>query len=198
MVDLNSLKKLTRENGYLYTKDVTESGIRRESLKKYLDEGILIRESRGIYSFSGNNNDEFVLLQSRCKKGIFSYGTALYFHGLSDRFPHMISLTVPKNYNVFYLKEKMHNVDFHRTTPSLWNIGITETISPQGGKIKIYDKERCICDTIRIRRQTDPQIYSQAIKGYFSSKESNYIRLMEYAKKFHIEKKVEEYMEILL
>ena len=92
----------------------------------------------------------------------------------------------------------MHNVDFHRTIPSLWNVGITETISPQGGKIKIYDKERCICDTIRIRRQTDPQIYSQAIKGYFSSKESNYIRLMEYAKKFHIEKKVEEYMEILL
>ena len=57
MTDLNSLKKLTRENGYLYTKDVTESGIRREILKKYLDQGILIRESRGIYSFSGNNND---------------------------------------------------------------------------------------------------------------------------------------------
>ena len=70
MTDLDSLKKLVRENGYLYTKDVTSAGIRREQLKKYLDEGSLIRESRGIYSFADSINDEFVLLQSRCKKGV--------------------------------------------------------------------------------------------------------------------------------
>ena len=92
MADLDSLKKLVRENGYLYTKDVTSAGIRWEQLKKYLDEGSLIRESRGIYSFVDSINDEFVLLQSRCKKGIFSYGTALYFHGLSDRFPQIVSI----------------------------------------------------------------------------------------------------------
>ena len=46
MTDLDFLKKLVRENGYLYTKDVTSAGIRREQLKKYLDEGSLIRESR--------------------------------------------------------------------------------------------------------------------------------------------------------
>ena len=47
MTDLDSLKKLVRENGYLYTKDVTSAGIRREKLKKYMDEGSLVRESRG-------------------------------------------------------------------------------------------------------------------------------------------------------
>lgn len=135
MTALNSLKKLVRENGYLYTQDVTEAGIRREQLKKYLDSGTLIRESRGIYSFADSTNDEFVLLQSRCKKGIFSYGTALYFHGLADRFPQMVSMTVPKTYNVFYLKEELFHVEFHRIKPSLWDIGITEMISPQGGKI---------------------------------------------------------------
>ena len=141
MTDLDFLKKLVRENGYLYTKDVTSAGIRREQLKKYLDEGSLIRESRGIYSFADSINDEFVLLQIRCKKGVFSYGTALYFHGLSDRFPQMVSMTVPKTYNVFYLKEEL--------------------------------------------------------KEYFASKERDNIRLMEYARKFHIEEKVQEYMEIL-
>ena len=197
MTDLTSLKKLVRENGYLYTKDVTNSGIRREQLKKYLDQGDLVRESRGIYSFADSLSDEFVLLQSRCKKGIFSYGTALYFHGLSDRFPHLISMTVPKNYNVFYLKEELLNVEFHHIKPSLWSIGIMEITSPQGGRIVIYDKERCICDVIRSRKKMDPQVYSQAIKEYFTSKKGDNIRLMEYAKKFNIEEKVQEYMEIL-
>ena len=138
MTDLDSLKKLVRENGYLYTKDVTSAGIRREQLKKHLDEGSLIRESRGIYSFADSINDEFVLLQSRCKKGVFSCG-----------------------------------------------------------KIIVYDRERCICDMIRSRKQTDPQVFSQAVKRYFASKERDNIRLMEYARKFHIEEKVQEYMEIL-
>ena len=72
-----------------------------------------------------------------------------------------------------------------------------EMISPQGGKIIVYDKERCICDMIRGRKQTDPQVFTQAVKGYFTSKERDNIRLMEYAKKFRIEEKVQEYMEIL-
>lgn len=197
MADLDSLKKIVRDNGYLYTKDVTKAGIRREYLKKYLDRGSLIRESRGIYSFADSMSDEFALLQSRCKKGIFSYGTALCFHGLSDRFPQMISMTVPKNYNVFYLKEELLHVEFHRIKPSLWDIGIIEINSPQGGKIKIYNKERCICDIIRNRKRTDPQIFTQALKGYFASKDRDNIQLIEYAKKFHIENKVQEYMEIL-
>ena len=50
---------------------------------------------------------------------------------------------------------------------------------------------------IRSRKQTDPQVFSQAVKEYFASKERDNIRLMEYARKFHIEEKVQEYMEIL-
>lgn len=54
-----------------------------------------------------------------------------------------------------------------------------------------------ICDMIRNRKQTVPQVFTQAVKGYFASKERDNIRLMEYAKKFHIEGKVQEYVEIL-
>ena len=61
----------------------------------------------------------------------------------------------------------------------------------------VYNKERCICDMIRSRKQADPQLFSQSVRGYFASKERDNIRLMEYAKSFHIEEKVQEYMEIL-
>ena len=106
-------------------------------------------------------------------------------------------MTVPKSYNVFYLKEELFHVEFHRIKPALWNIGMTEMISPQGGRIIVYDRERCICDMIRSRKRTDPQVFIQAVKGYFVSKERDNIRLIEYARKFNIEEKVQEYMEIL-
>lgn len=198
MKELDSIKKLVRQDGFLYTKDVVNAGIRKEALKCFLDEGSLVREARGIYSFSDSFSDEFVLLQAKCKKGIFSYGTALYFHGMSDRFPNMISLTVPKSYNVYYLQIELPHVKFHRIKPKLWDIGIMEMTSPQGGLIRAYDKERCICDMLRDRKNTDPQVFSQAVKGYFSSKNYDMIRLMEYASYFHLEEKIQEYMEILL
>ena len=90
MNELDSMKELVRADGFLYTKDVVNAGIRKETLKRFLNDGSLVREARGIYSFPDRLNDEFVLLQARCRKGIFSYGTALYFHGMSDRFPNMI------------------------------------------------------------------------------------------------------------
>ena len=197
MNSLASLKNLVRDDGFLYTRDVTKAGIRREQLRKYVNEGRLIKESRGIYSFADSMGDEFVLLQTRCRKGVYSYGTALYFHGLSDRFPSMVSMTVPQNYNVFYLKKELFNVEFHRIKPSLWGVGIIEMESPQGGRIFVYDKERCICDLIRGHNHTDPQIFRQAMKEYFADKNKDLIRLMEYADLFHISEKVNQYMEVL-
>lgn len=198
MNDINNLKKLVREDGYLYTCDVVKSGYRKELLKKSVDQGILLKEARGIYSFSDSLVDEFVLYQIKCKKGIYSYGTALYFHGMSDRFPNYISMTIPNTYNVYYLQKEFKHIEFHRILPQLWNLGVESITSPQGGIIHIYNKERCICDLIRHKKNTDPQVFSQAMKEYFSIKTEDLNRLMEYAKLFDIEKKVYDYMEVLL
>ena len=44
MNEFDSIKKLVRADGFLYTKDVVEAGIRKEKLKYFLDEGDLKRE----------------------------------------------------------------------------------------------------------------------------------------------------------
>lgn len=198
MNEFDSIKKLVRADGFLYTKDVVGAGIRKEKLKYFLDGGDLIREARGIYAIADDMGDEFALLQARCRKGVFSYGTALYFHGMSDRSPHVISMTVPRMYNVYYLQKDMPTVRFHRTKAEWWEIGITEIQSPQGGRIRVYDKERCICDMIKDKKNTDPQVFSQAVKEYFASPKRDCIRLMEYGTRLGIGEKIEEYMEMLL
>lgn len=196
MIREEDLRELVSEDGCLYTSDVTKAGIRREELARFVDKGTLVREMHGVYSFADTWADEFAMIQHRCHKGIFSYGTALYFHGLSDRVPHFSSLTVPYGYNTHYLKKELDAVEFHSIRPELWEIGIMEMTSPQGGRIKLYDRERCICDIIRHRKRSDPQIFSQAVKEYFHSRFDS-IRLMEYAKIFHLEDKIFEYIEVL-
>lgn len=192
------IKELVRKDGFLYTKDVVAAGIRKEKLKELLEEGLLMREARGIYSFSDQLTDEFTLIQVRCRKGIYSHETALFFHGLTDQPPLQIAVTIPTGYCVNRIKEDFPHINFHRIKGSLWRVGITEQISPQGGAIYLYDKERCVCDIIREKEKTDPQVFKQSITEYFKDKERDSIRLMEYAKQFGITKKIREYMDMLI
>lgn len=73
----------------------------------------------------------------------------------------------------------------HFVKKQWWKVGITETDSPQGGKIKVYDKERCICDLIRNKENVELQVYTQAITDYFKSNEKNIRRLLKYAELFY-------------
>lgn len=48
------------------------------------------------------------------------------------------------------------------------SVDLSLSQTPMGNLIRLYDKERCICDLIRDRKHTDMQIYSQGIKEYFN------------------------------
>lgn len=183
--------------GHLTTKQTEEAGVSRPMLTRFVESGKLVRVSRGHYILADSVPDEFALLQARSSRVIFSHGTALFFWGLSDRVPHLLDVTVPQGMNTTTIKRDNGAVRFHYVQPSVFDLGKTETVSPQGNKIVLYDKERCICDLIRARKHTDMQIYSQAIKDYFAGS-INARKLLKYGKQFGIEDKIRTYMEVLL
>ena len=65
-------------------------------------------------------------------------------------------------------------------------------------EIPIYDMERTICDLVRNRKQFEIQDYQTALKTYVSRKDKDLNRLMKYAKLFHVDSKIREYMEVIL
>jgi predicted transcriptional regulator of viral defense system len=193
-----SLKKLAEKSGgVLTTKQICEVGYSRTTLARLVENGTLVHIRHGYYSFSDHLSDEYVLLQSRSSRSIFSHGTALFFWGMSDRVPHVLDLTVPQGANVEKIRRDNSDVRFHYVASDLLDLGKTKTHSPQGGMVVLYDKERCICDLIRARSKTDMQLYTQAIKLYFAQG-GNARKLLKYGKQFGIEDKIRTYMEVLL
>ena len=184
-------------NGFIKTAQVEGLGISRPMLRKYTDAGKLERVCKGLYILAGDMTDEYALLQARSKAAVFTYGTALFLWGLSDRVPHKYDITLPRGANIALLKRDNPNLRCHYVQPDIYEIGITETTSPQGAAVRLYDRERCICDLIRNKEQVDMQLYSQAIKDYFKSKPNNR-KLLKYGKIFGIEDKIRIYMEVLL
>lgn len=194
----NQLEHIAGENnGIITTAQVEKAGISRTALKRYVEEQQLVRICKGLYVLENGMADEYVLLQARSGKALFSYGTALYLWGLSDRVPHILDLTVPQGTNVTRIKRDNPQVRFHYAHPALFELGKAETLSPQGGMVRLYDKERCLCDLIRDKKEMDMQLYTQALKDYFHTG-ANSRKLLKYGKRFGIEEQIRIYMEVLL
>ena len=190
------LSIVEKNDGYVTTNEVVENGINKIFLTNMVRRGILIRISRGYYGRKDYIEDEYYKIYMKSKNVRFSLSTALYLHNLSDRVPLVYNITLPYGYSGILQKEK--NVIINFVKKELLDLGVIEMISPFGMKIKVYDIERTICDIIKNRNKIDSEIFSKALKGYVKSKEKNLRKLMKYARAMKIEKKVSEYMEVLL
>ena len=192
------LKELSQKDGGLITTaQIEKAGISRVLIPTFVDAGILIKEERGIYYYADEFPDELQIIQKNNPRVIFSYGTALYLWDMSDRVPHEYDVTVPQGFNASRIKKDHKDIRIHYIKPDKWEIGITETTTPSGNTVKLYDRERCIVDLIKRKDKIEKQLFLQALHVYFEDSTTDKTALIKYAKIFNIEEKVRDYMDIL-
>jgi len=183
-------------NGIASLEQLQKAGFTRMMIYAGLTNGILNKEAHGNYSMADQQPDEYRIIQCRSEKLVFSHATALYLHGISDRVPHTLDITVPQGDNVSKIKRDYDNTRFHYCKKDLWQLGLTQILTPQGFAVNAYDLERCICDLIRDKKNVDNQIFVQAIREYFMHHCQNR-KIIEYSREMNVEAKVRTYMEVL-
>ena len=197
MAASESLLALAGENGGILTTAAAKAaGYHGGSLKYLVKRGRLCRAARGGYTLPEAWDDEFVNLQSRYKRGIFSLDTALFLCNLTDRTPHHFHMTFPQGYNL--TRPKADGVHCNVASASIYPIGIVELKTPSGILVRSYGAERTLCDILRPRNHTDIQIVTTAFKQYAKQSEKNIPLLSAYAECLHVQEKVRSYLEVLL
>ncbi len=190
------LNMAKENNGTVTSAMVDGAGFSRGNIKYLVDNGMLEKTARGIYILPEVWEDEMYHLQNRFKRGIYSHETALFLFDLTDRTPNRYYMTFPLNYNL--TKAKNENIRCMQCKADLYELGITEAVTPGGNTVRVYNVERTLCDILRTYSHIDIQIVSEAYKRYATRKEKNIPLLSEYAKKFRVEDKVRNYLEVLL
>ena len=190
------LEMANNNNGYVSAKEVRSANINSTELTRLVKENKLERVSRGLYCTPDSFYDDYYKIQSKSKNCVFSHAAALYFYDLSDITPVQLDLTVPGGYNGSLIN--MQNVDLHYIKREFLELGLTTIQSPFGMNINIYDVERTICDIIKNKKKMYIEIFTKALQKYSKAKTKDLNKLMRYAKKLNVEKKVREYMEVLI
>lgn len=185
-----------QNNGVITTAMVVNAGFSRGSLKYLSDTGRLERVSRGVYTLPDVWEDEFVSIQNRYKRGIYSCETALFLCNLTDRTPMKFHMVFPSAYNLS--NPKRDGIICKGSKEPFYSLGITELITPAGNKVRCYSTERTLCDILKPGNHIDIQVVTDAFKQYAAKKNKNIPLLSEYAGVLNVENKLRSYLEVLL
>lgn len=187
---------LQERGGILRTADARAVGVSRQYFLEYARSRGLERVAHGVYLSTDTWGDDFYILQSRWPQAVFSHEAALYLWGLADREPMPFTVTVKSGYNATNLTAA--GIKVYKIKPALYELGKTETDSPGGHRVAVYDRERSLCDLFRSRSQVEIQDRHTAMREYVRSKEKNIPLLLRYAKALRVERVLKPYLEAIL
>lgn len=191
------IKKLLKQNnGIITTKQIEEIGISRVYINQLIERNIIERVKKGIYISNDMIEDEFYIFQMKNSNAIFSYNTAMYFLGETERTPDKIDVTVYSGYN----KQRFpDNIRVHYIKKELLNMGVITVRTPYGFNVKSYNIERTICDILKGRNTgIDKEQGNKFIRNIIKSNKADINKIYEYAKKLKCTKQLETVMEWII
>jgi predicted transcriptional regulator of viral defense system len=187
MKPIEEIRQIFDENGgLLRTKELYASKVFYDDLQQFVKDGFIEKIRYGYYQWiDADNPSEARLISRLFPDGILNMDTALFYYGYSDRTPHAWHLAVSKDSGKSRFKIDYPFVRPYFVEPRLLDLGLTSG-EIDGNPVRIYDKERTICDCLRYRNKMDREIFVKAIQGYVNDTSKNIPRIMKYAKELRV------------
>lgn len=184
--------------GMMRTTQLAEEKIFYPQREKLIADGYVEKIRRGYYQWI--NPDDFSEVGTVIRlfpDAILCMDTALRYYGYSDRTPGDWHLAVSKDSGKSRFKIDYPFVKPYYVEPAVLELGLT-TGTMDGHAIRIYDKERLICDCLRYRNKMDKEIFNKAIQKYIADPEKSIPKLMEYAGPLRVKKLVKDLIGVWL
>ena len=185
-------------NGVMTTAELLKNKIYYADIQKLMANGKIEKLKRGYYHLVDDNNlSEVAIINKLFPDAVICLDNALFYYGYSDRTPSEWHLAVDRDVQKSRFKIDYPFVKPHYIEPQIISIGLAEG-SIDGNKIRIYDKERTICDCLKYMAKMDKELFNKAIQGYIKDNSKNIPNLIQYAKLLRVEKKVKDLIGVWL
>lgn len=195
---LDRVKEFIYQNGGVVRKSqLGELGIDYRRILDFVEKGDLIRIKNGYYTVRISDFTEDELIAKLFPDAILNLESGLYVYGYIDTKPYGYKLTVDKNTS----KSRFH-LDYPQVIPfyaepETMQFGVEE-ISFGGSKMKIFDKERLICECLKYEDKMERELLKKGLLSYIADPKKNVSKLMKYAKERKVLKKVQSTIGIWL
>lgn len=188
-----------KTGGVFRTSDLTELGYDCNDIRKLVENQVIERIKPSYYRLYEPNKEisEAVQIAQLFPDGVLCMYTALFYYRYSDRTPMEWNIAVDRDTSKARFKLDYPFVQPYYMKKELLSIGIT-TAEYGDCTMQIFDRDRLICECIFYENKMDRETYNKAIQGYVADPKKNVPKLLEYAEKRRILKKVKERIGVWL
>ncbi|MFP4377793.1 MAG: type IV toxin-antitoxin system AbiEi family antitoxin domain-containing protein [Spirochaetales bacterium] len=180
--------------GVIRTTEFQQGGLHNSYLTALTDEGRIVRIKSGLYIASESQTASgFFEVQLALPSAVVCLASALAYYELTTYEPPSVQVAIRRG---------------DRTKPPIFpptrqfsfggirhELGVV-AVEVEGRTIKIYDREKTICDTVRFRRALGQDVVNEAIRNYLQGPDTKVDRVMEYSRRLRDEGPVRTHLRI--
>lgn len=197
--DIKTLRDIFSKHNYVMTTaELKAAKLYYADIQRLLEDGLIEKIKWGYYHWIDEfDGSEIVIINRLFPDAVLCMETALFYYKYSDRNPAEWSIAIDKNASRQRTKIEYPFVKAYRVEPALLSIGEAKG-QIDSNEIRIYDRDRTICDVLRNMNRIDKEIFNKAIQGYVKDTKKNIPNLMQYAKALRVQKRVKELIGVWL
>jgi predicted transcriptional regulator of viral defense system len=188
------------QGGYARMKELKAASVHTREIQRLIQDGVIEKIKPGLYKLvdlpeTDGVPTSFVDICQAIPSAIICLLSALDYYKLTTFVPSQVYAAVPNSFkppkieyppvNYFYFRERFYE------------LGI-ETIKTSISAVRIYNREKTICDVFRYRRKLGEDIALEGLGNYINSKEANIRLLNDYAEKCQVKTIIAPYLKALL
>lgn len=189
------VQKMEKAGGVMNTQELLALGWSNYHISQMVKKGVIERVKRGLYRLVEGDVDYYYEAMKIVPQGVFCLFSAAIVHQLTTFPPQEHQVSIPRQE-----KMKLPNyppIKLHYWHENQYLLGI-EKRSPYTHTIRIYDKEKTVCDFVKFRNKVGIDSMKEVLKEYLKLRERNFTKLLDYAKKLRVYSVIDKYLEVLV
>jgi predicted transcriptional regulator of viral defense system len=183
--------------GILRTREIVSLGVSREHLRKMMDSGKVIRESRSLYTLPEHELSIHHSLAQAGKlvpQGVVCLLSALRFHDMTSQSPHEVWIAVDNR----LWKPKVENPPLRivRYSGKALIEGVEEHYV-EGVPVLVYSPAKTVADCFKYRNKIGLEVALEALQEGWKNKRFSMDELYRYAGVCRVTRIMQPYIEML-
>lgn len=154
-----------------------------------------VKIKNGLYASFDTLANDMVDIEKIIPNGILCLFSAWHFYGMTTQVPDSFYIAIDRNRKVRL--PSMPDITLVYQSANLLELGI-DMVDVDGFTIRIYDRERCVCDAIKYRNKIGIDVMSEILNAYLKHEGRNLDKLYKYAAALRVQTILKRYFEITL
>ena len=190
--DEAAIEQLVKEHdGVVKTAELYTLGIDYRRIQQFVDRGVLQRIKSGYYTLQEQAlSEDEMIVRLFGADGVLTMESALYLYGYLSIKPAEYQIAIDKNTSKSRFHMSYPFVHPYYSEPKVLELGTSE-IAFGGSTMKIYDKERLMCDCLKYEDRMDHEDVKKALLAYIAEPQKDISKLLEYARERKVLNKVQ-------